>query len=189
MRLRLAALAIGTALLASGCAELLPKHLDEVSSPWTTFEDAKGAIEGIEPQRTTAEDLRALGLDPYRNPNVQLLSYSDILLRFPMTDPSRDTTDPGLRDCLEGGKACKGLFVTAKDIKRDRVGSFWLDTFGFKRVTETTGWNFNALILLVNDRVVYTIFGGQPNVREQEVTRQPLGPLQGIGESMGSLVK
>ena len=188
MGVRLAALVVcGT--LAAGCADLLPKHADAVASPWKSFEDAKSAVERIEPARTTAAELREWGLDPYSNPNVQLLSFSDILLRFPMSDPSRGTLEPGLRDCLEAGKSCQGLVVTAKDMKRDRVGSFWLDTFGFKRVTETTGWTFNALILLVNGRVVYTLYGGQPNVREQEVTRQPLGPLQGIGESMGNLVK
>jgi hypothetical protein len=58
------------------------------------------------------------------------------------------------------------------------------DTLGFKRVVETTGWQFNALILLVGDRVVYTLYGGQPNLHKQEVTRQPLGPVQNIGDAV-----
>jgi hypothetical protein len=55
---------------------------------------------------------------------------------------------------------------------------------GFKRVTDTSGWSFNALILLVNDRAVYTLYGGQPIVREHEVAIQPLGPVQSLGNSL-----
>ena len=38
---------------------------------------------------------------------------------------------------------------------------------------------------------VYTLYGGQPSVQEQEVSRQPLGPAQDFGESLplGSLVR
>ena len=78
-----------------------------------------------------------------------------------------------------------------RDVKRDRIGNFWSDTLGFKRVVEVTGWSFNSLVLLVGDRVVYTLYGGQPNLREQEVTRQPLGPAQNFGDSLplGNLVR
>ena len=65
------------------------------------------------------------------------------------------------------------------------------DFLNFRRETDVTGWTFNALVLLVEDRVVYTLYGGQPNVREHEVTRQPLGPLQDWGEALpvGDLLK
>ena len=33
-------------------------------------------------------------------------------------------------------------------------------------------------------KVVYTVFGGQPNLHELQVTRNPLGPLQGWGEAL-----
>ena len=177
------------ALLAAGCGALLPKEHTEVTSPWRSFDEAKNAIERIVPERSTAGELRSLGLDPYASPNVQLLSYSDILLRFPVGPSHREGLDAGLRRCLDAGKACTGLYVTARDLKRDRTGNFWQDAFGFKRVVDITGWNFNALVLLVDERVVYTLYGGQPNVREQEITRQPLGPLQDFGESVGNLVR
>ena len=80
-----ARLALAAAALAlAGCAELLPKTASEVTSPWKSFDDAKTAIERIEPGRTTLADLRLLDIDLYTNPNVQLLNYSDIVLRFPM---------------------------------------------------------------------------------------------------------
>jgi hypothetical protein len=161
-----------------------------VSGPWHSFDEAKSAIERIEPNRTNTADLRASGIDPYEGPNVQLLSYSDILLRFPMgANFANGPVDRGLHECLGAGKSCTGYSISVREMKHDRTGSFWLDALGFKRVVDTTGWQFNALILLVGDRVVYTLYSGQPQVREHEVTRHPLGPIQNIGDavSVGNL--
>lgn len=178
------ALLAASAWLA-GCATLLPTSHLEVRSPWRTFDEAREAIERIEPDRTTVADLRVAGIDPYARPNVQLLSYSDILLRFPLGGSAANgRLDRGLRECLEAGKACTGYYISVREVKRDRIGSFWLDALRFKRVVETTGWQFNALILLVGERVVYTLYSGQPHLLEQEVTRQPLGPVQNIGDSV-----
>ena len=184
------ALAAGCCALAAACSDLLPRVESEISSPWSSFEQARAAIEAIEPGRTNARELRAHGIDPYTSTNVQLLSYSDVLLRFPNAG-SAGELDEGLRRCLRAGKACTGYSINARDTRRDRVGSFWQDALGFKRVVEVTGWTFNALVLLVDDRVVYTLYGGQPNLREQEVTRQPLGPVQNVGDALplGSIVK
>jgi hypothetical protein len=121
---------------------------------------------------------------------VQLLTYSDIALRFPINIPY-ERIDQGLRECLTAGKTCTGYYLNVRDVKRDRVGGFWQDQMKFERVVEVSGWSFNALVLLVNDRVVYTLYGGQPNLSEQEVTRQPLGPVQNFGESLplGNLIR
>lgn len=184
-----AAIAVAAAL-AGGCAQLLPKASSEVSSPWISFEQARDTVERIVPGQTTVADLRAMGIDPYASANVQLLSFSDVLLRFPNAG-SLDRLDTGLRQCLEAGKGCTGLAITARDTRRDRVGNFWADALSFKRVVDVTGWSFNAIILMVEDRAVYTLYGGQPHLREQEVTRQPLGPLQDWGDSLpvGNLLK
>ena len=184
--MRLAAAAL-LALAAAGCAQLLPKSSTEVSSPWRDFASARAAVERIEPGRTGLAELRALGIDPYSSPNVQLLTYSDIVTRFPV-QVGVEKLDAGLRECLEAGNRCTGYYLNVKDVKRDRTGSFWLDALGFKRVTETSGWNFNALVLVVGDRAVYTLYGGQPQMHEQEVNRQPLGPFQSFGD-WGTVIK
>lgn len=181
---------LAAGLAVAGCASLLPTSQAEVSSPWRSFEEARAAIDRIEPDRTTTADLRAAGIDPYVSRNVQLLSYSDVLLRFPLNAGSSNVQlDHGLRACLEAGKSCTGYALNVREVKKDHTGSFWQDTLGFKRVVETTGWQFNALILLVGDRVVYSLYGGQPNLHEQEVSRHPLGPVQSIGDavSIGSI--
>jgi hypothetical protein len=182
------AVVVAAAVLA-GCAQLLPKARSEVSSPWTSFEAARDAIDRIVPYQATAADLRAAGIDPYVDRNVQLLTFSDVMLRFPAANGSRDELDRGLRECLRSGSACRGYAVNAKDLKRDRVGDFWLDALSFKRVTEVTGWTFNALVLLVDDKVVYTLYGGQPKVHEIETSRQPLGPMQNWGDSLPDLTR
>jgi hypothetical protein len=181
---------VAVALAIAGCESLLPIAKSEVKSPWKSFDDAKLAIERIVPERTTAADLKASGIDPYTSPNVQLLSYSDVLLRFPANSVlAQGTLDSGLRECLASGKACTGYSITVRDVKRERVGNFWKDSLGFRREVEITGWSFNALILLVGDRVVYTLYGGQPLLSEQEMTRNPLGPIQDWAGAVGSAFK
>ena len=176
----------GLALAAlAGCSSLLPKAQSQVASPWKSFDEARDAIEAIVPDRTTVADLKASGIDPYTSPNVQLLSYSDILLRFPMNGGlGSEGLDRGLRACLDAGKSCSGFSISVQDIQRDRTGPFWPDALGFRRVTDVSGWTFNALILVIGERVVYTLYGGQPLVRQQEVSRQPLGPVQNLGEAL-----
>jgi hypothetical protein len=182
--------AVAAALLLSACAELLPKAHSEVDSPWTTFEQARETVERIVPGRTTSAELRTMGLDPYTSSNVQLLSFSDVLLRFPHAGTLKHIDD-GLRRCLDSGQACTGLAITARSTRRERVGGFWADALSFKRVVDVTGWSFNALVLVVDERAVYTLYGGQPLLREQDINRQPLGPLQDWGGALpvGKLFK
>lgn len=179
---------VATVALA-GCAQLLPMARNEVSSPWNSFEGAREAIDRIAPYRTTATDLRAAGIDPYVDSNVQLLTFSDVMLRFPTGSGGFTRLDQGLRECLEAGKSCRGYAINAKDLKRERIGDFWLDALNFRRVVEVTGWSFNALVLLVDDKVVYTLYGGQPRVHEIETTKQPLGPLQNWGNALPDLAR
>ncbi len=116
-------------------------------------------------------------------PAVTLLSHVEIAVRFPIGGVlNEDDVDRGIRDCLKAGKACTGYSLSIKRINNDRVGDFWLDTFHFRRETESSGWTFTALILFVDERAVYAVYGGQPNVRETTVDRNPLGPLQGWGD-------
>jgi hypothetical protein len=165
------------ALVLAGCSSLLPRSESSVRTEWHSFDEAKAAIEQLEPHRTTREDLRAGGLDPYVNPNVELLNYSDVLRRFPLAGaPAR--LDPGLRECLEAGQRCTGYSISLNQQHKDRVGPFLLDLLAFKRETLNTGWTFNAIVLLVNDKVVYALYGGKPTILEKETSVEPLGPLQ-----------
>ncbi len=176
------AAALATALVAAGCSSLLPHSQTVVRTEWSTFDEAKATIERLEPHRTNRAELRSLGLDPYTNPNVELLNYSDVLRRFPLAGPIA-RLDPGLRECLEAGASCTGYSIDLRNTRKERVGPFLLDLFGFRRVTKTTGWTFNAIVLVVGDNVVYSLYGGKRDVSETDDNVEPLGPLQNLDAS------
>ena len=52
---------------------------------------------------------------------------------------------------------------------------------------DLSGWSFNGIILIVDEHVVYTLYGGRPKVHTEETSRQPLGPLRNL-DAVGKLV-
>ena len=175
------------AVLLAGCSSLLPRADLATQQAWASFEDARSAIERVVPQETTRAELSAAGIDPLSNAAVTILGFPDILQRFAsgnVLDPRE--LDAGIRECLAAGNACTGYALQVRRTDRRRIGGFWADIFNFRRETDVTGWNFSALLLFVGDTVVYKVHGGQPLIHEKEVSRNPLGPLQGLGEAAGS---
>ena len=177
-------LVAAAALVAlSGCASLLPHGRSLTGSGWQTYGQAERVIGAIQPYVTRRADLTAAGLDPFTNPNVTILTYSDVVQRFNVGSMLRpEEIDRGIQDCLKAGKSCIAYSVAQRQVERKRTGNFWLDVLNFRRETDVQGWSFNALVVMVNDVVVYTLYGGQPRIYEHEATRNPLGPLQGIAE-------
>jgi len=51
----------------------------------------------------------------------------------------------------------------------------------------TTGWKFGALIVVIDNKVVYKQWSGSPRIEETDLRRNPLGPLQGAGQSLDML--
>jgi len=174
-------------VLASGCTSLLPKAKND-SSEFKSFDEARLAIEGLVPMKSTLGNLNSLGIDPVKHPNTTILTHADVVRRFvPGSVLGKNDLDPGVVSCLEARDACRGMDVVATRIERNRTGNFLSDFFNFSRRTDTTGWRFNAVILLVDNVVVYRNWGGQPSVNETEVRTNPLGPLQDIGPSTVSV--
>lgn len=175
---------LSVALLLVGCSSMLPRARSE-SSPFTNFEEARQAIEGLVPMHSDVASMTRLGISPGQHPNTRILTHADVVRLFlPSSLLKREDLDPGVLACLEAREACRGWEVTAARITRERTGNFWADFSNFSRRSETTGWRFNALILLINDVVVYRAWGGQPRVNEIEVQTNPLGPLQDIGPAL-----
>jgi len=177
------ALVLGVVLLA-GCSALLPRGESLAESPWHNFEEAQQTFDLIIPYKSTVEDLKRLKLDPLHNPNITLLNYSDVLRRFiPGPATTAQDLDPGVQECIKARSACKGYEVDQKSMTRRRYGNFWADFLNFRRKVDIVGWRFNGVILIKDDVVVYKLTGGQPAIHEHEESRNPLGPLQGLGES------
>lgn len=166
---------------AAGCAALLPYERESVESPWGSFDDARAAYEKIRPGQTSAEDLRPLGFHPDAAPNVEILTYMDVYRRFVPNDGVRlADQDPGVQQCLASREGCLAFRVRPTRLEAKRHGNFFLDFLTFRRQTETTGWRFEALLVIVEDRVAYKLWEGNPSVLSREDRIQPLGPLQNI---------
>lgn len=179
----LAAVIVSVAL--SGCTTLLPTSKNEVVSDWSNYDEAVKSLSTIEPYQATRRDVHSAGLDPRLNPAITVLHFADVLQRFSAAALIKpEDVERGIRDCLRAGKQCSGYAISVKKLDRNRVGSFWLDSFNFKRETVTTGWSVDALLVFVDDLLVYELIGGQPTINEYEVRRNPLGPLQGWGDQL-----
>lgn len=171
-------------LLIGGCSSMLPNtHSD--TSPFQSFDEVRNAIESLVPMKSDVDTLTALGIDPTKQPNTTILTHAEVVRRFvPSTLIKRENLDPGVLACLDAGDNCRGWEINAARIVRQRNGNFLLDFTNFVRRTETSGWRFNATVLLVNNVVVYRAWGGQPRVNELEQNTNPLGPLQDMGPAM-----
>ena len=165
--------------LLSGCGSLLPSSDQSQLARWQSFSDIKDSYDAITPAETTREQLHELGFDPYITENMSILSYVDLLQHFlPNPGLSHADLDPQLAACLHLREQCSGYAVDSELLHRQRVGNVWMDILNFRRTTEANGWRFNAILVLDQDRVVYKVWGGTPNIAQQEQRKNPLGPIQ-----------
>jgi len=170
--------------MLAGCASLLPAGKQETVTPWHSFEEAKAAYDRIEPYQTSLADLKALGYDPAKTPNVTILNHSQVI-KTAVPQPSFTVEDQpqGIRDCIHADIRCIGYSLDQSQTRRHRVGNFFLDFLNFSRETLITGWRFGALIAIVDGVVVYKQWSGQPLIRQIDTSSNPLGPLQDAGGS------
>ena len=172
-------------LWLSACGSPLPRTQEVTKSPWETFDQAMAAYNQVVLNKTTVEQLREFGFDPYSTPNVKILSYLDVIQKFMPTNSVKLEQLPlSVRKCLAKQETCIAYEAHPGIIKRKRVGSVFNDLLGFKRKTIETGWRFDALIVLDNGVAVYKIWSGIPMMDSEKTRKNPLGPLQGSGGSL-----
>jgi hypothetical protein len=171
------------AVFTAGCGSLLPSAKRTTRSPWHSFADAKVSFDKIIPFQTTAEEMRTLGFDPFSTPNIKILTYVDIMNLFlPNPSINMEDLDEGIRSCIKAKSTCTAYEFDPQNLRSERHGNVLLDLFNFRRKTIESGWRFEALIVLVNDTVVYKIWGGTPSIDEHTDRKNPLGPLQNSGD-------
>jgi hypothetical protein len=90
-----------------------------------------------------------------------------------------------VRDCIESKDCCQAYELVVTSTHNRRYGNLFLDVFGFKKKTHINGWNFKALIVAKDERVVYKLRSGEPNVNRYEKKIKPLGPLQELDSMVG----
>lgn len=167
------------ALILNGCGSLLPSTKQVKRSPGDNFDDVKTAFDKVTPYKTTKEELKALGFDPFATPNIKILTYLDVMNRF-LPNPSirKEDLDTGIQRCIEVKASCHALEIRPGIITSNRYGNVLLDLFNFRRKTKEAGWTFEGLLVLVNDVVVYKLWGGDPCIDSTIDKKNPLGPLQ-----------
>ena|SRR5712671_1475061 len=180
-RLFMLTLVLAGMFLTAGCQSLFSHSETVTVSRWKTYKDVEAAFGKIEPYHTTVEDLQKLNFDPKLSPNVKILTYVDLVVTFlPSPAIHKEDLPDGVRECLEAKEKSRGLLLELHDTRNKRHGNLFLDVFGFKRLTHTSGWEFKGLILIKDDLVLYKLSSGQPRISRDETKVKPLGPLQEI---------
>ncbi len=180
----------GAIVLTSGCASLFPTKRTTTESRWKTFNEVQASFNQVETNRTTEAQLKKMGFDPAASPNVKVLTYVDIIQRFmPNQGISLADVHPAVRRCIEAKEHSRAFELILKNSDSKRHGNLFLDILGFKRQTHETGWEFDGLILLDDDTVVYKLASGQPSISREDKEVRPLGPLQELEGSFASVFK
>lgn len=175
----------GILVVVTGCSSLLPDAKQETQTPWHSYAEAQSMFDSITPGKTTLAELNALGIDPAKTPNVALLSHTDLLRRLvPSSSFDIHLLDPGLQECMSAQAGCFAYEIEQLSLRRNRYGNFWLDFLNFRRQVDVSGWQFDAVVVIKKNIVVYKLWSGKPKVHALENERNPLGPLQGLGPSL-----
>jgi hypothetical protein len=179
----------GLSVFQLGCTSLLPSGSTESPSSFSNFESARQALVKVVPNQTTLEGLSALGFNPQDSANVTLIPYPEVVGRLvPYSAIQKEDLDPGVRACISAQAACRAYVFRFSSEQRKREGGFWLDFLNIKRVTNTTGWRFEGLVV-VNDQVVlFRNYSGEERIDRTERQNNPLGPFQPAGESAGRTI-
>jgi len=173
------------AFLLAGCAHLLPDQAADTRPPFDSFEAARQAVERIEPFRTRAAELGAMGFDVQGLRNVTVIAYPDLVARLaPNAAIPLESLDAGIRDCILARDACRAYVLHFGAERRERRGGFFADFFNFERTTAVSGWRLEALIAVRGDVVLFRSFSGEPDNFRLEHQRNPLGPLQSAGDQI-----
>jgi len=180
----------GMVFALGGCGGmLLPDQSEVGTSTFESYKAVQNAFDHIALKRTSMTDMSTLGFDADKTPNVQVLSYLDIVEHFmPNSSMAFDKLDPAVQDCIMARTNCEGYVFKVAHHDFSRNGSLFLDVFGFVHTTTETGWTAQVLVLVQNGQVTHKLLSGEPHVEIVRDDIQPLGPIQNLGGvfSMGT---
>jgi hypothetical protein len=178
-------LAAFASMTLAACAHLLPETSVDSRAPFDGFEAARQALERVEPYKTRVGDLKVLGFDVEGRRNVTVITYPELVARLaPNSAVALEDLDRGIRECILARMACMVYGFRFAHEKRERSGGFLGDFFNFERTTVVTGWRFDAVIAVREDVVLFRNFSGEPDSVRVEHQRNPLGPLQSVGDTL-----
>jgi hypothetical protein len=172
-------------LFLSSCSFLLPYGTEKSSTEWKSYTDVKAAYQSVILDETTEKKLWLMGFNPTTSSNISIEDYNMIQKRFDPLLTHKNLPKPILK-CIQETSKCVGYYVQIRDTSSERVGNSFLDIFNFKRVTHQTGWDFKALFIIINKKVIFKLSNSSPNINYHKTEVNPLGPLQdGVDFSVG----
>jgi hypothetical protein len=173
----------------AGCTSMLPTGVTATPTTFESYAQAQVAAERIVAFQTRVTELRALGFDPDEGENVTLIPYPEILARLvPYSGVPLAELDDGIRKCILAKSDCRAYLFHFARQDRKREGNFWGDFLNVQRVTNTTGWWFESLVVVSGGVVLFRNHSGQAHIVRTEKSTNPLGPLQGAGEAAGAVL-
>lgn len=167
--------------LLVGCKSLLPVQTVNTQSNWSTYQDVDNIVAQIKAGQSL-DELRDIGLDVDKTPNVESLTYLDIAQRFGLIG-LRDKSlivPAGVKKLMTAAEKGKAYEMVVESTTHNRIGSFWADFFQFRKKIHVTGWKYTLLLIVVDDKVQYVLHKGNPNIDKIEKHKNPLGPFQKI---------
>ena len=182
LTLLFAVLVTSSSLVLSGCGGgLLPEQQAQSGNPFQTYDQVVESFDQIVPGMTRAEDLPNLGFDA-RKGNVDVLSYLGIQERFlPAAGVRWEHLNPAVRACIRAELYCTAYVFHPSRTMSKRIGNTVADLLGFQRITHSSRWSADVILLVMNGRVIHKVFSGNPRTDNLENRSQPLGPLQDVG--------
>lgn len=183
--MRSQALCVMVALVLAGCSAVLPRESSIDSIKFQTYEDLMTAYAKIVVGKTRLADLTGLGFDPKTTPNIEILSYVEIIDRFMPTQAMTVQRLPkSVRSCIEAQDHCSAYVMHLKHSRVRHNGSVVPDLLEIERDTSRVGWSAEVLLLLRDDQVAYKVISSRPYMEDQREKTQPLGPLQDIAKTL-----
>jgi len=171
-----------TVLLTAGCTGMLPKKTTVTHSQWDQYTQISDIGKNIHAGQSL-DDLKNIGIDVHKIPNVEHLTHLDIARRFGLIGGRRAASlkiPEGVQCMLDAAELGRGYELTVENTLQAREGGFWRDLLNFKRTTRETGWKYSILIITTDNKIQYVLHKGNPNINKITVEKNPLGPFQKI---------
>ncbi len=185
--------------LISGCAtitstsnNLMPTEKKVAVSNWKSYQSAIEAFNRIEPNKTTLADLKKIGFDPEITPNTVFLDPISVRNIFLGNNSATRITDlpEDLQKYLKDFNDCRGFKFKQEAIFTKGEGNILTRLLKFNKEDVVSGWSFEAWVFMKKDKVVYTLWLGNPKIRELRTQKNPLGPFSDIlGNAPALIIK
>lgn len=183
------ACAVCATILLTGCGGFGNRSGKEsTNSTWLSFPHIQHDFKAIEPYKTTASDLGKFGFGE-DSPNVKRIDYLRLRESLVGKDAGVDILPLPIQTCLSLKDACRGLIVKVRDTKKVGLESFSNRILEGQKTTEITGWEFEGIVVIQNDMVVYAKPRTEdPNIRTMTEEKDPrslweklMAPLFSLG--------